>query len=71
MEWAGCKEDFGNTPESKNRSDLSKLNPSGFRFQAMVLKHHFDGFAVISEAGIASTFWEHCVEAWRCCPTGG
>ena len=40
MEWAGSKEGFGNTPENKNRSDLSKLNPGGFRFQAMVQKHH-------------------------------
>ena len=41
--WAGCKERFGNTPETKKRSDLSKLNPSVFRFQAMALKRHFDG----------------------------
>ena len=38
MEWAGCKERFGNTPETKNRPDLSKLNPDGFRFQAMALR---------------------------------
>ena len=43
MEWAGCKERFGNTPENEIRPDLSKLNPGGSRFQAMALKRHFDG----------------------------
>ena len=68
MEWAGCKERFGNTPENGIRPDLSKLNPGGSRFQAMVLTHHFDGYAVISEAGTASEFGLNRVEAWRCIP---
>ena len=56
MEWTDCKKRFGNTPETKTRPDLSKLNPGGFCFQAMALKRHFDGYAVISEAGTASKF---------------
>ena len=36
--WAGCKVDFGNTPENEIRSDWSKLHPGGFRFQAMALR---------------------------------
>ena len=36
--WAGSKERFGNTPETKNSPDLSKLNPGCFRFQAMALR---------------------------------
>ena len=55
--WAGCKERFGNTPGNEIRPDWSKLNPDGSRFQAMALKRHFDGYAVISEAGTASKFW--------------
>ena len=66
MEWAGCKERFGNTPENGIRPDLSKLNPGGSRFQAMVLTHHFDGYAVISEAGVASKFGLNRAEVWCC-----
>ena len=68
MEWAGGKERFGNTPENEICPDLSKLNPGGFRFQAMALKRHFDGFAVISEAGVASKFSLFRVEVWHCIP---
>ena len=56
MEWAGSKERFGNMPETINSPDLSKLNPGCFRFQAMALKRHFDGYAVLSEAGVAPKF---------------
>ena len=52
MDWAGWKERFGNTPENKIRLDLSKLNPGGSCFQAMVLTHHLTAVAVISEAGL-------------------
>ena len=38
MEWTSSKERFGNTPENEFHPDLSKLNPDGFRFQAMVLR---------------------------------
>ena len=71
MEWADSKECFGNTPENEIRPDLSKLNPGGSRFQAMVLTHHFDGYAVISEAGVASMFGLFRVEVWRCHATVG
>ena len=37
----------------------------------MVLAHHFDGYAVISEAGIAPKFWKRCAEVWRCLATVG
>ena len=66
MEWAGCKERFGNTPGNEIRPDLSKLNPDSSRFQAMVLTHHFDGYAVISEAGVASKFGLFRVEVCCC-----
>ena len=69
MEWAGCKERFGNTPETKNRPDLSKLNPGGFRFQAMALRAILTADAVISEvseAGVASMFGLFRAEACCC-----
>ena len=66
MEGAGCKECFGNTPGNEIRPDLSKLNPGGSRFQAMALKRHFDGYAVISEAGTASKFGLFRVEVCSC-----
>ena len=52
MEWAGRKERFGNTPENKIRPDLSKLNPGGFRFQAMVLKHHLTASPSFPKRGL-------------------
>ena len=71
MEWAGYKERFGNTPETKNRLDWSKLHPGGFRFQAMVLKHHLTAKAVISEAGTASKFGKQRAEVRRCHASSG
>ena len=68
MEGAGCKERIGNTPENEIRPDWSKLHPGGSRFQAMALKRHFDGYAVISEAGVASKFGLFRVEVC-CCRT--
>ena len=68
MEWAGGKERFGNTPENEICPDLSKLNPGSSLFQAMVLTHHFDGYAVISEAGTASEFGLFRAEVWHCIP---
>ena len=64
MEWASCKERFGNTPENEIRLDLSKLNPGGFRFQAMALRAILTADAVISEAGTAPMFGLFCVEVW-------
>ena len=64
MEWAGCRERFGNTPENESRPDLSKLNPGGSRFQTMVLKHHLTAKAVISEAGTASKFGKQLFQVW-------
>ena len=68
MEGAGCKERFENTPGNDSRPDLSKLNPGGSRFQAMALTRHFDGCAVISEAGTASEFGLFRAEVWCCVP---
>ena len=39
----GLQRALQNTPGNDIRPDLSKLNPGGSRFQAMVLTHHFDG----------------------------